>query len=363
GNISSYDSTQVVMNNMPTCANCHSFSADGNKVGMDIDFRADKGGYMIAEFTENTVVTQETILSWTDFNRNRRIPTLGLLSRISPDGNFILSSVHDRSVFIDQNDPYFSQLFFPVRGILAFYDVKKQKFFNLPGADDPEFVQSNGVWSPDGQTIIFARAHAPELNTPIKYIGPTLSSMETALVLGTRRFMDINADLKPFLFDLYKIPFNDGKGGSAELLQGASNNGKSNFFAKYSPDGKWIVFTQAPSYMLNQRGSELYIMPANDGPPRRMNCNTSRMNSWHSWSPNSKWLVFSSKELGPYTQLFLTHIDEKGYSTPPVWLRNFTSNDRAVNIPEFVNIKSGARRTIDADYIRKNNDLPLGQQD
>ena len=39
----------------------------------------------------------------------------------------------------------------------------------------------------------------------------------------------------------------------------------SNFFPKYSPDGKWIVFCKAKSYMLLQPDSELYIIPAEGG--------------------------------------------------------------------------------------------------
>ena len=93
---------------------------------------------------------------------------------------------------------------------------------------------------------------------------------------------------RPFLFDLYRIPYNDGKGGSPEPLEGASNNGMSNYLAKYSPDGKWIVFCKAKSYMLLQPDSELYIIPAEGGKARRLRANTIRMNSWHSWSPNGK---------------------------------------------------------------------------
>ena len=88
--------------------------------------------------------------------------------------------------------------------------------------------------------------------------------------------------------------FNDGKGGTPEPLEGASNNGMSNYFPKFSPDGKWIVFCRAKSFMLLQPDSALYIIPAEGGEARRLACNTRRMNSWHSWSPNSKRLA--SKE-------------------------------------------------------------------
>ena len=75
---------------------------------------------------------------------------------------------------------------------------------------------------------------------------------------------------KPFTFDLYRIPYNNGQGGKAEPLAGASRNGRSNYFPKYSPDGKWIVFCQARNYMLLQPDSELYIIPAEGGEARRL---------------------------------------------------------------------------------------------
>jgi tetratricopeptide (TPR) repeat protein len=75
------------------------------------------------------------------------------------------------------------------------------------------------------------------------------------------------------------------------------------------------------------------------------------MNSWHSWSPNSRWLVFSSKANGPYTQLFLTHIDAQGHSTPPVVLDRFTATNRAANIPEFVSLPAGGIARIQAEFL------------
>jgi len=69
-----------------------------------------------------------------------------------------------------------------------------------------------------------------------------------------------------------------------------------------------------------------------------MTCNTSLMNSWHTFSPNGRWLAFSSKARGPYTQLMLTHIDENGNDSPAIIVDNTTAANRAINIPEFVNI-------------------------
>ena len=74
------------------------------------------------------------------------------------------------------------------------------------------------------------------------------------------------------------------KGGKAEPMRGASGNGRSNYFPKFSPDGRWIVFCQASNYMLLQPDSQLYIIPAAGGEARRLGCNLGRMNSWHTWS-------------------------------------------------------------------------------
>ena len=82
-----------------------------------------------------------------------------------------------------------------------------------------------------------------------------------------------------------------------------------------------------------------------------MRCNTDRMNSWHSWSSNSRWLVFSSKRNTPYTQLFITHVDEQGDDAPPVLLEHLTAPDRAANIPEFVYASPQAIERIDERFI------------
>ncbi|HAK97595.1 MAG TPA: hypothetical protein DCM87_22040 [Planctomycetes bacterium] len=165
-----------------------------------------------------------------------------------------------------------------------------------------------------------------------------------------------------FLFDLFRVPFNDGKGGTAEPLAGASGDGLSNYFPKYSPDGRWIVFCKAKSFMLLQPDSALFIIPAEGGPARRLECNTPLMNSWHSFSPNGRWLVFSSKANSAYTQLFLAHIDAEGRSAPPVVLDHFTAPDRAANIPEFVALPPGGIRRIHEEFVNDRSFVRAGNE-
>ena len=191
-------------------------------------------------------------------------------------------------------------MFYPTRGILAWYSRAAGKLQPLPGADDPRYVHTNAVWSPDGKYLVFARAEARDAYPPGSKVAERANDPNETQIQ----------------YDLYRIPFNGGKGGQPERIVGASQNGMSNSFPKVSPDGRWIVFVECRNGELMRPDGKLYIVPAAGGQARRLRANTPLMNSWHSFSPNGRWLVFSSKSLGPYTKMFLTHLDEEGNSTP-----------------------------------------------
>jgi tetratricopeptide (TPR) repeat protein len=254
----------------------------------------------------------------------------------------VVSTVKDRSVFVATPDLAFSQLFFPIQGILAVHDRTTKTFRSLPGADDRALVQSNPVFSPDGQSIVFARRAAYRLEHLRDKQKALLSPDECQEFVDGRTL---------FKFDLYRVPFRGGQGGVAEPVAGASGNGMSNYFPRFSPDGRWLVFCKANSFMLLQPDSKLYIMPAAGGEARPLRSNTARMNSWHSWSSNSRWLVFSSKANSPYTQLFVTHIDENGVDAPAVLLEHLATPDRAANIPELVALPPDAIGRIHPRFV------------
>jgi len=342
GAIDSQAAPPIVLENLPVCGNCHSFSRDGGTLGLDVDYGNDKGAYAVLPVSPQIELSDDKIITWSDFKKDDGELTFGLLSQVSPDGRYVISTVKDRAVFVATPGIEFSQLFFPIKGILVVYDRETGTYAPLPGADDPEYVQSNPTWSPDGKTIVFARSKV--------YRKADVANAE-AILLSEKDVPEFVEDQEPFQFDLYRVPFNEGRGGKAEPIAGASHDGKSNYFAKFSPDGKWIVFCKAQNYMLLMPDSELYIVPAEGGVARRLRANTRRMNSWHSFSSNGRWLVFSSKANTPYTQLFLTHIDEHGESTPPVVLERFTGNDRAANIPEFVALPASAIAKIEERFL------------
>lgn len=353
GSVSEEAQPHIMLDNIPVCANCHSFTANGKTLAMDVDARDDKGAYAISTIEKEIDLNEDSIIHWSDFQEGKF--TYGLLSRVSPDGRYVVSTLRDCEIFIDRKDLEYSQLFFPFKGILSVYDRVKKEYFELEGANDTMLVQSNPCWSPDGKYIYFTRAKARHSNESGIHNG-SVPKKKDARVYKIFEGHYLNRDTL-MKFDIYRIPFNNGKGGKAEPVLGASQNGYSNYFPKISHDGKWLVFTRAESFMLLQKDSKLFIVPAEGGKEREMTCNTGNMNSWHSWSPNSKWLVFSTKALSPYTQFFLTHINSDGTDSPPVYLEKFSFDKYANNIPEFVNIKYDKHIKINPTFLSDNDFL------
>ena len=66
-------------------------------------------------------------------------------------------------------------------------------------------MQANSTWSPDGRFLVFARAEAKDPRPP----GSTLATHAN------------DPNEVQLRYDLYRIPFNDGKGGRARARSGA----------------------------------------------------------------------------------------------------------------------------------------------
>lgn len=372
GWISSYEPPATVMQNQRLCLNCHMMSSNGKTLGFEANSRGkngneERGGYLVYQDPGRKVVwTRENFFDWNEAAtpEERKNPGLqGFLSIASPDGLFIVSSgraltsatffaCHDWVA--GQPGPscrgiYDFQLL--TKGILLTYSLKDKKIRALPGADDIRFVHGPTSWSPDGKTIYFFRAPITSFYEKLNQAEMPREASQPYINMLAKgapgvREVDKHFDLK---YDLYSIPWNDGKGGTPVPVEGASRNGRSNYGGRISPDGKWIVFTQSANGALFLRpDSELYIIPVGGGKPRRLKCNRPGGNSWHSWSPNGRWLVFSSRAHGPKTDMVLTHIDENGDDSPPLVLTQMRDpGGLAVNLPEFFNIKPGQLETLE----------------
>ena len=210
--------SRVVLEGMHTCANCHSFSRDGKTLGIDMDGpQNDKGLYAAVALKPQTVVRSEDMISWNP-SRDPRFAynRVGFMSQVSPDGRYVLTMLgspnrppQEKYYVANFKDYRFLQVFYPTRGVLFWYDRKRAIAIPSPARTTRDFVQTNGVWSPDGKFIVFARARAAD---PYPQGGRIAT-----------RANDPNEI--PIQYDLYRIPFNDGRGGrrnpSRELPQTA----------------------------------------------------------------------------------------------------------------------------------------------
>ncbi len=191
---------------------------------------------------------------------------------------------------------------------IAVYDLSQDRVTLLPGASSPDYIELYPVWTPDGKRILFSRTKA-------------------------------GVSARIMRFDLYVVDYNGGRGGTPVAVPGASHNGKSNYFPRFSPDGKWMCFCMADQGSLVESSSDLYLLPGDlEGPVHRLECNAAyAADSWHSWSSNSRWLAFASKrDDGIYARVYLTQIDQGGHASPGVCLPVKDLPLKSFNVPEFL---------------------------
>jgi Tol biopolymer transport system component len=202
-----------------------------------------------------------------------------------------------------------AQEFFVRQANILLIDAQKLESKPLPGASTTEYMETFPAWSPDGKTIIFARAE------------------------------EMGDEWHETRFNLYRLPFNDGNGGTPEPVPGAAENGVSSFFPRFSPDGKWLCFNQADWSSLVAPTADLFIMSTEPGAhPRKLECNVDyAMDSHHCWSSNSRWLLFATKrDDGVFATVWLSEIDENGRASPPVQIPTDQESMMCYNVPEFM---------------------------
>jgi hypothetical protein len=84
--------SHIVMHDLHTCGNCHSFSTDGKTMGIDVDGPAnDKGLYAIVPVEKQMTIRNQDTVTW---NRDMHVgkSRVGFMSQISPDGKYVLST-------------------------------------------------------------------------------------------------------------------------------------------------------------------------------------------------------------------------------------------------------------------------------
>ena len=199
---------------------------------------------------------------------------------------------------------------------IGVYDLAAQRAALLPGASDDNTLELYPYWTPEGDALVYSSAPAGRHPIHTQY-------------------------------ELMVIRYNHGKGGQPVALLPPPNEGekpRSSYFARFSPDGRWLSWVSSDYGSLIKASSDIYLFDWKNRTkpgtrPKKLASNAPfAADSWHSWSSNSRWLVFASKrDDGVFARLYLTHINDNGDASPAVRL---PLNDPTVrisfNIPEFV---------------------------
>ncbi len=287
------------------CINCHTFSSQTGrrgKLAIQVRYGGKEPHYPRIYLALLDLETREVVKPVMPFT-----PQGTTFMAWSPDGTKLaLAGKHLVSATRPQVHGSLPTL--QANADIAVYDVETGKVLLLPGASEKGVLEVYPHWTPDGKSIVFSAAPGG------------LESKLTHL-------------------NLHVIPYADGRGGKAKPVPGASNNGRSNYFPRFSPDGKWLSFVQSDGGSFIKSSSDIYLMPATlEGRARALESNDPlAADSWYCWSSNSRWIVFTSKrDDGAFARLYFTHIDGEGHASEPVRLPIANEMRMSFNIPEFV---------------------------
>ncbi|MBQ2790896.1 MAG: PD40 domain-containing protein [Thermoguttaceae bacterium] len=215
---------------------------------------------------------------------------------------------------------------------LLLYDVEKNELTPVLPSDD-DYLPTYPTWSPDGKTLYYCCAKAPDFKTP-------------------RQPVEARKDEVPFVqdefqYDIMKVDFDEKTKtfGAPELVFNAVALDKSAAFPRVSPDGKTLMFALARRgcFPIWFRDADLWTLDLTTGKARALDevNSPTEPDSWHSWSSNGRWFVFSSRrDDGSHTRLYFAHIGENGEISKPFMLpqrdpAKTLNATKSFNVPEF----------------------------
>lgn len=308
--LASFDERAIVTNdqNHQGCVNCHSF-CDYSPEDMMFHARGKNGG---------TVIVQEGN------------PVKVELSRLAPgwSGAYPMWHPSGRYIAFSANDTHQSFYHYgrtPVEvydlsSNLMIYDVESNRVLTDTRFTDTLRMETFPAFSPDGKQLYFCSARAmpmPMANKELKYALMRVGFDEETGLLGER----------------------------VDTIYAPATKGGSVSFPRISPDGRYLLYTEAASatFPIWHKEADLKMISLTDGQEVETDLlNSEEAESYHAWSSNGRWVLFSSRRLdGRYTRLFISRWDEEGCFHKPFLLpqedpeRNVTCL-KSYNIPEFI---------------------------
>lgn len=303
-----------------TCVNCHTFQA-GRTDSFLFHLRFKKGG---------TVVVDRGAVKKVDLNAEGLDAGCAYAAWRPNSPHVAFSSNQTSQIFYSRDKNRINVL--DSFSDLLLYDVEKNELTPILPSDD-DYLPTYPTWSPDGKTLYYCCAKAPDFKTPRQPVAA--------------RKDEVPFVQDEFQYDIMKVDFDEktGKFGAQELVFNAVALDKSAAFPRVSPDGKSLMFTLARRgcFPIWFRDADLWTLDLATGEARALDevNSPTEPDSWHSWSSNGRWFVFSSRrDDGSHTRLYFAHIGENGEVSKPFMLpqrdpAKTLNATKSFNVPEF----------------------------
>jgi WD40 repeat protein len=235
------------------CSGCHSVSPDGRYVAM----------------TESRPETQELAFRVVD-------TTSGQATSIPGVEGALFAAWNPRT---DTDPPH--QFLYMRDNLIYRAAVTRGAMGTLRGAADPAFIQSWPAWGPGGKVAFARQPQGAECRSPA----------------------GVHPSGGPILCGPTDLMLVDEDGGVPSPLPGASGNGMANYHPAFSPDGRWIAFTQSASAVSTYVAADAQIrLVRSDGSggvhALRALQSPGSASSWPTWSLDGAFLSFSSNRPG-----------------------------------------------------------------
>lgn len=322
-NLTSFEEKEVVTNrqNQNGCVNCHSFQSYSPK-NMMFHARGKNGCTVLVKDNR----PQRLDLKNMTPNKNGTYPMW------HPSGNYIVFSSNEtkQSFYNHSRDKV---EVYDLASDLIIYDNRHNRVLTDPRFMTDSLWETFPAFSPDGKSLYFCRAEAKKM--PMEY--------------------------KKLKYGLYRVSFDPatGKlGKEIETIYDPAVMGGSVSFPRISPDGKYLLYTEAAcaTFPIWHKEADLKMVRLSDGQPMdTRTINSDDVESYHSWSSNGRWVLFSSRRIdGRYTRLFIAWFDKNGKFHKPFLLpqkdaRENTLRLKSYNIPEFIK----GEVQLDKDQVAK----------
>lgn len=271
------------------CFSCHVLSNEGTAMALSTRkyFQVGEEKIKVSGVDLLFVDKKEKYVLIEDKDKSRNLYA-SMMSSWSPDNRHLLLAINDSIKKLDSVTENTAYIAYDTTGDIAIYTIEDRSLTLLPGASVQSKREFWPYFSADGKTVSYSR-------------------------------LSKNGES-----DIYVLPFNDGKGGKPIPLQGASKAGVREYFQRYSPDGKWIIFNRiAGSGDMFCEMTDLYILPAGGGVPKRLACSKEGyMDSVVAWTSNSRWIAFTSRRFKNESRIFFAEIDDQGNAYPPIKMPN-----------------------------------------